>query len=442
MSTNLSYAEAIEIAEESERHANGPGPSELKPAIIIPSFWSKEARSTSVEKQKVMLFSHPTMIDEQNPPLAATLESLRNTKDVGRIIIAVGVTERSILTRADARVREITQNYPDLDILVIGEAERGSISRRLDQLGMSGMMDALEINSYGAVRNLGLLAATVLGSDSVIFIDDDEIINDPDFIQNGLFGLGLKVHDGPTIYAKTGYYINSNNEWEVAETTRHFANAFWKPGVAYNKALSASLKPPRLQQARFACGGILAIHSNMYSKIAFDPWITRGEDVDYLINIKLHGGEMYIDDQWRIINNPPSDPTPGARFRTEVYQFIYEHRKLEFAKSQVDLNRITAESLNPFPGEFIDGSVGAKARITGLLHTLVGPERGYYFRTAVKSVGEANEYARENCANYFSFQRAWSHLTERLWEDVALKSLFTGERAIDRTALTGEFLPV
>ena len=28
---------------------------------------------------------------------------------------------------------------------------------------------------------------------------------------------------------------------------------------------------------------------------------------------------------------------------------------------------------------------------------------------------------------------------ERIWEDVALKSLFTGERRVDRTAITGRF---
>ncbi len=45
----------------------------------------------------------------------------------------------------------------------------------------------------------------------------------------------------------------------------------------------------------------------------------------------------------------------------------------------------------------------------------------------------------ENCQNYFDFQRRWPMLMEQIWDDVALKGLFSGERRVDRTTITGRF---
>ena len=66
-------------------------------------------------------------------------------------------------------------------------------------------------------------------------------------------------------------------------------------------------------------------------------------------------------------------------------------------------------------------------------------EKGAYFRVGRELLSEANRYARENCQRYFEFQRRWPISWSGLWDDVALKSLFTGERQIDRSAITGRF---
>ena len=61
------------------------------------------------------------------------------------------------------------------------------------------------------------------------------------------------------------------------------------------------------------------------------------------------------------------------------------------------------------------------------------------FESSMQAAREAGAYAKENCQNYFEFQRRWPLMMERIWEDVPLRMLFTGERRIDRTALTGRF---
>jgi hypothetical protein len=70
---------------------------------------------------------------------------------------------------------------------------------------------------------------------------------------------------------------------------------------------------------------------------------------------------------------------------------------------------------------------------------LARPEKSQYFQIGLHGARDASVYARENCQNYFEFQRRWPILMDGLWDDVALKSLFSGERRVDRSAITGRF---
>jgi hypothetical protein len=177
----------------------------------------------------------------------------------------------------------------------------------------------------------------------------------------------------------------------------------------------------------------------MYANVSFDPWILRGEDVDYIISARMHGGGVYLDDEWKVVHLPPEPISEAIRFRQDAYRFVYEQRKIEFAKSQVDLRQVTPKSMMPYPGPFLEGSVGWRATVTAFLRSITGPERGAYYNIATHTISEASQYAREHCQHYFEFQRRWPIMIEALWDDIALKSLFSGERRVDRTAITGRF---
>ena len=74
----------------------------------------------------------------------------------------------------------------------------------------------------------------------------------------------------------------------------------------------------------------------------------------------------------------------------------------------------------PYPGAFIDSSVAWRAFVTGMLAPWRDQSESVYFQTSLQAAREAGEYARENCQNYFEFQRRWPMMMERIWEDVAL----------------------
>lgn len=411
----------------------------MEPVVVIPTFWTRRrgSRGRSAIDEVAAIYDHPTPINEESS-LGQCLESLRHLKGLGRVVVIVAVTDEAIAHQAEDRVREIIDEFPDIDALVFGPAEMGSLHRRLEQLEFADMIEGVTLSGYGAVRNVGLIAAAVLGHDAVIFVDDDEVVLDDDFLETALYGLGVKLEDGTPLLAKSGYYVDEQGRWQRHLEPRWY-NMFWRQDDAFNAALDVVLKPPRIQRARIAFGGCLALHRDMYSAVGFDPWVTRGEDIDYLINVRMHGGDIFIDDQWKALHLPPEPVSEALRFRQDVYRFVYEHRKIEFAKSQVDLRQVTPKSMAPYPGQFIDSSVGWRAAATGMLRAIAGPERSRYFQTALHAVRDASEYARENCQNYFEFQRRWPMMMERVWDDVALRTLFTGERRMDRTAITGRF---
>jgi hypothetical protein len=383
-------------------------------------------------------YEHPTSIDEVEPPLVRLLSTLAQMPERFQVALVVNTNDKSIELRADERVREIAQHFDQLDTFVFGPTEMGSLARRLEQLEMKDMVPALSLRSYGATRNIGLLIAAIKGRDRVIFLDDDCVINDPAFIEKALFGLGDAIHTGGRLLGKTGLAVNARGRYLTEEDNR-LTDRFWHWDRSRNSAISELLLPPRMTPAKLAFGGCLALHAGLFARVSFDSWIPRGEDTDYVINTRLFGGQLYVDDQWSVLHLPGEGVSHSLRFRQDVFSYIYGHRKLEFAKSQVDLKQVTADQLRPYPGDFIDGSVSMRARATALLRTIFGPERGVYWQATRKVVGDATRYACEHCADYFEFQRKWPTLVERLWRDVALGSLFSGERSVDRTALTGSF---
>lgn len=408
-----------------------------RPCVIVPTFWTK-AKVRDPEKVAT-IYDHPTPVDRWGT-LPACLQSLSQLPGVDHVVVIVAATDPSVQGEAEDKVRHIIDDEPQLDAVMFGAAELGSLHRRLEQLEFADLIPGVSLDGYGAVRNLGLIWSQVLGHDWCVFIDDDQIVLDRDFLDCAADGLGAELPDGSKVLAKSGYYVDREGKYQVKDAA-HWSDMFWRRADAFNRALSIVDAPPRMRVSTVAFGGCLAVHRELAEEISFDPWVFRGEDLDYVINVRLHGHQVFLDGDWRILHQPPDVPSESLKFRQSGFSFIYGHRKLEFARSQVDLHRITASSLMPYPGEFLTGSITWRAAVTAFLRGLAGAggERGAYFRVGRELLSEANRYARENCDRYFEFQRRWPELMERIREDVALKSLYTGERQIDRSAITGRF---
>ncbi len=407
----------------------------VQPTVIIPTFWTR--RKSRGAERSTTHFDHPTAVGDTTM-LSECLRSLEGIRGLGQVVVIVAAADEGTATAAEDSVRELLDDMPGIDSLVFGPAEMGSLHRRFEQLEFADVVDGVNLTSYGGARNTGLVVAAVMGSEAIVFVDDDEIVDDPDYLIRAMEGLGESDQKGRPVLAKSGYYRDRSGACQTAGPSP-WSDTFWRQNESFDRAIALVGKPPRLKPTTLGFGGCMALHRDMYCNVPFDPWATRGEDIDYVIDVRMHGGDMYLDSEWSLVHRPPQLSSEALLFRHDVYRFIYTHRKLEFAKSQVDLRQVTPESLMPYPGPLVDASIGWRTRVTALLRALTSRERGAYLRIATRVVPEAQQHARDNCERYFAFQRRWPMLLDRLWKDIALESLFSGERRVDRGALTGRF---
>ncbi len=385
----------------------------MNPAVIIPTYVSS-ARRRNESKGVVSRYDHTTDINAEGE-LGRCLKSLEGVEDIGLIVILVAA-DRSVEREAVEKVRNTVSQHHTLNVIVIGTAELAIIRERMEQLGIQRVGQQIGLVGYGAIRNLGLVVTCALGFDAAVFIDDDEVVDDPAFLSKAMYGLGKLTKNGIPILAKTGYYINDEGSY-LSKWKDKWYNRFWQQGHAFNEWIRKAMKGPRLSRSNHVCGGCLAIHKEAFRRLAFDSWIPRGEDLDYMLDLRMFGSDIWFDNQWQLRHLPPPSPHEGQRFRQDIFRWTYEYAKLEYSHSLIDLQKVTAASLEPYPGPFLEKGLSRRIGITAFLRSLVRPDKKAYRRAAIDARSEALRYAERNCKNYFEFQQIWPQIMERVDSD-------------------------
>lgn len=389
----------------------------MNPVVIIPTFiYPRRHKGGS---DVVSAYDHTTA-PNQPGELGRCLESLRKVEGLGLVIILVSA-DVSMETQAAEKVQAVADQYPDVTTLVIGAPELALVEQRMAQLNIERLSKEIGLTGYGAIRNLGLVVANTLGFDAVVFLDDDEVVDDPQFLRKAMYGLGKLTKNGIPILAKTGYYLNDQGSY-LSKWEDKWYNRFWQQGRAFNQWITGAMRGPRLSRSNHVCGGCLAIHKEAYRRLAFDPWIARGEDLDYMLNLRMYGSDIWFDNQWVLRHLPPKSPSEGDRFRQDIFRWLYEYRKLEYSRALIDLQQVKPASLEPYPGPFLEPGLRNRIRVTAWLRSFGRPDKKAYRRAARAAAGEASAYAEAHCAKYFEFQYVWPKAMSRLESDQLLSS--------------------
>lgn len=384
----------------------------MNPVIIIPTIYGNRRKTR--ETSPLTVYDHPSAPGHAEE-LKRCLLSLRRVDDVGSIIVLVAA-EAAVRTEAVETVEHCVNEFPDLDIMVVGESENQLIHQRMEQLGAHNLTRSIGLSGYSAIRNLGLVIANAIGYDSVVFLDDDAVIDDPEFLHKAMYGLGKLTKRGVPILVKTGFYYNREGSYRSMSQS-HWYNHWWQQGKAFNAWIEKAMKGARLSRSNHVCGSCLAIHMEAFRRLAFDPWIPRGEDLDYLLSLRMYGSDIWFDNQWNFRHLPPATADEGVRFRQDIYRWLYEFRKVEYSRTQIDLLQISPASLEPYPGPFLRPGLTKRIRLTALLRSLVRPNKSSYRKAARAASREASAYAEENCSHYFKFQYVWPELMNRIASD-------------------------
>lgn len=389
----------------------------MNPVIVIPTFVS--ARRRKEGGSVLTTYDHATPIT-QSGELPRLLMSLQKVRGVGQIVVLVA-SEPSIENQAAEKIQSVIAQYPALNVAVIGAPELSLIQQRMEQLGLGKLQKEIGLSGYGAIRNLGLVVADTLGYDSVVFLDDDEIIDDADFLQKAMYGLGKLTKKGIPILAKTGFYFNSEGSF-LSKSQDKWYNHFWQQGKAFNQWITKAMRGPRLSRSNHVCGGCLVLHKEAFKRLSFDPWIARGEDLDYMLDLRMYGSDIWFDNKLSLRHLPPETESEGTRFRQDIFRWLYEYRKMEYSRTQIDLLQVKPSSLEPYPGPFLEAGITRRIRVTALLRSLARPDKRAYRKAAKAATGEATTYAQRNCSKYFEFQFVWPELMARMENDQILRT--------------------
>jgi len=296
------------------------------------------------------------------------IESLKVLEDQDFTLIlpvcmdVAGDVSEDALSEMDQSVRKEIKAIRQERTLIFSSHHLRYLKDYLFQKNFENFSLLIDLKGFSKIRNVGLLLAQSLAMDAAVFIDNDEVIEDPNYLKIACEYLGRRW-DGKEVLGKGGFYLNPDGTiflssprlwWRFLWNKTKWMNRVW------GKILSSK---DRLVSSPMLLGGNLILHRYLFRSIPFDPYIPRGEDTDYLVNANQLGFSILFDKQLRIKHLHPE--------RTEVYfleelrgdieRFLYEREKV---KGGLTIN------LDPYPGYFLKWTLYPKALLTSLLLSL------------------------------------------------------------------------
>jgi len=322
-----------------------------KKTIVIPTYWGPPE---DADLQEDIVFDHPTPLDQAGT-LGRALKSIDilNRTDFS-VVLIVASTLNSIENEVIDRVKEICKPFKEkIDISLIHRDNLNKLKNKLLNDDVPPDARALiNLDNYSSVRNMCSLAGILNGSELIVFVDDDEVFADSKFIDKAVKFVGTEI-EGEKILAVAGYYIDSNMKYRLDETSVPlWKKEHWNNVFAMNQAFDQIIgKGPRLKPTPFVFGGNMVIHRDLLANVPFDPAITRGEDIDFLINARINGTKFWLDNTLSIMHLPPPKKNPQwLSFREDIKRFLYENKKVS---DHSHLNGVSKNELMPYPGLFL-----------------------------------------------------------------------------------------
>ena len=324
----------------------------MKVTMVIPSYWGR--KKSEGWKETDAVYDHPTPLDEQGI-LGRALESISILEKTDFNLVILGVsTARDIQQEVESKVSSVVkESMTGVKTHFFSYSHLAKIHRHLTAFNLEKYIPLLQLNGYSNIRNLCIFLPHLLGSDVAVLIDDDEIFEDPRFMEKALEFIG-REYQKEKVLAVAGYYINPDNDF-LLNTDIPPWMTYWNKIDCMNRAFKEIIgKGPRLKETPFVFGGNMVVHRDLFTVVPFDPMVTRGEDIDFLINARMFGFTFYLDNQLSIKHDaPPKTHPEWQKLREDISRFVFEKNKLESQEPTPGMARLKAENLDPYPGEFL-----------------------------------------------------------------------------------------
>src|SRR4030067_1322527 len=119
----------------------------------------------------------------------------------------IGGGGESSFSEMDRLLRKELKNLGLQRALVFSSQHLEQLRKHLEQINFRNFYSLIDLKGFSKIRNTGLLLAQALSMDVVIFIDNDEVIVDPNFLMVACEYLNRRWK-GKVVCGKGGFYIN------------------------------------------------------------------------------------------------------------------------------------------------------------------------------------------------------------------------------------------
>jgi len=379
--------------------------------LVVPTYWT---RASGEFRSGDSVYDHPTPVNGEST-FKALLESLeRLDTSAFYLLVLVAVTGWDIAEEAEQRARELVDQHMSVTSLVFGPTQLTWLHSWLNGSGVEDARDFLDLSGYPKIRNLQLAIPHALHSTATVAVDDDEIVTDPEFLRKATDPLGSML-DGVRIDGLSGYYEQEEGGilLKVPPEMARAKNVFLRKAAVMNAATEAlESQPATIVQTPFCFGGNMEFTPELAARVGFDPEITRGEDIDYLINARMEGMHFFMRKDLSILHRPPKGGSykdvSTSKLEQDVIRFMYEREKLIVSQSNPDLVPVTAQELMPYPGQFVDQDIESDAR--------EALELAGYAGDVDQFVEGVRQGLRRKVENYLAFRKQWPAAMEALYD--------------------------
>lgn len=364
----------------------------MKRTIVVPTYWTWEGGGV---KKGDLIFDHPTPLDQEGT-LGRLLESLKKMEDGFELVLVVVPTNKAIAKAVEDKVKTLVKKYTkEFPIYFVGPSLLEKVWEKLP-----GSEKFFNLKGYSPVRNATLIASYALESDVVLMLDDDEVVEDPLLLRKAVEFLGEKFKE-KEIGAKAGIYLYPGAEFRLRKKVPWWRKPFWDNQKPMNQAFEYLMSGERIKETPLAFGGNLVTHKKILEEgIPFDPWITRGEDIDWIINLKYMGYSVVFDREMGILHLPPPSFKPAwITLREDVKRFLY-------LKTKLKVYGLDPAHFDPYPGKFLKSDLRLRIIGTSLLLVLNELTNAKIY-SAICGLSVMAEIFKKNIQKVKKFLRFW-----------------------------------
>jgi hypothetical protein len=400
----------------------------VKICVVIPTYWA--SKSLAIKQQRpTATYDHPTPVESLST-LPRLLDSLKKTdlpSESTTIFVTVATTHQTVEKKASEITKEILKGYEDS--FEIAQFSSSTL-KRLNSEDKT-LARLVNMSGYSNVRNVGLAISQIMNADILYFLDDDVVVSDKHNFQKIQQFAGKEI-GGKLLGGVAGYYVNEEGGYYLNVDPAKWWKTGWPKERKMNEAFKILESRERLTDTTFAFGGCMVLHWKMFEKVPFDPSISRGEDMDLLVDAKMHGFGFKLDTELKVVHIPGEGKSQWSEMRQDLYRFLYMRQKLFFQKNFRDVENVSIDSLKPYPGHFLIPrtclNFTASSWLESLHSVLEGDRRSFIeFMRNIQQIPSALRFARRHCLDYFDFQKKWSEYVPKIRDNRSLKSILKGQ---------------